>query len=406
MRRMDPTAPGLLRAIGLLADGPVPWGRPVPAVGSGVFLVELPAPLPSAPLELTRVGKWLERVESLRLDGGRPTSRALAARLAAFWLPSQVVLYVGATPTSIANRVRALRETPLGERRPHPGGHWLQALSGLERARIWWAATDAVEEYEDALLTAFGEGVPAAERSALPDTEVVLPFANLRTPTGARKQTGLTGSIRAEPVAPTPPTRVVQLPDGDADGARGEPPARTTRAAPKASASRRTGATVAPKVEATRRTLEQVQLTTDGAARLQEELRVLTQERRPEVVARIRAAKELGDLKENADYHAARDEQGFLEGRIQAIEALLRGAEVVAAPTAGGSIGLGSTATVEADGDEVTYVLVGTSEANPNDGRISVASPVGKALLGRRAGDEVVVRTPQGEARYRVVSVG
>ena len=406
MRRMDPSAPGLLRATGLLADGPVPWGRPVPAVGSGVFLVELPAPLTSAPLELTRVGKWIERVESLRLDGGRPTSRALAARLAAFWLPSQVVLYVGATPTSIANRVRALRETPLGERRPHSGGHWLQALSGLERARIWWAATDAVEEYEDALLTAFGEGVPAAERSALPDTEVVLPFANLRTPTGARKQTGLTGSIRAEPVAPTPPTRVVQLPDGDADGARGEPPAGTTRAAPKPSAPRRPGPAVAPKVEAARRTLEQVQLTTDGAARLQEELRVLTEERRPEVVARIRAAKELGDLKENGDYHAAREEQGFLEGRIQTIEALLRGAEVVAAPTAGGSIGLGSTVTVEADGDEVTYVLVGTSEANPNDGRISVASPVGKALLGRRAGDVVVVRTPQGEARYRVVSIG
>jgi transcription elongation factor GreA len=279
-------------------------------------------------------------------------------------------------------------------------------LSGLERARIWWAATDAVEEYEDALLTAFGESVPAAERSALPDTEVVLPFANLRTPTGARKQTGLTGSIRAEPVAPTPPTRVVQLPDGDADGARGEPPAGTTRAAPKPSAPRRPGPAVAPKVEAARRTLEQVQLTTDGAARLQEELRVLTEERRPEVVARIRAAKELGDLKENGDYHAAREEQGFLEGRIQTIEALLRGAEVVAAPTAGGSIGLGSTVTVEADGDEVTYVLVGTSEANPNDGRISVASPVGKALLGRRAGDEVVVRTPQGEARYRVVSIG
>jgi transcription elongation factor GreA len=406
MQRMDPSAPGLLRAVGLLADGPVPWGRPVPAGRPGVFLVELPAPLPSAPLELTRVGKWLERVDSLRLDGARPTSRALAARLAAFWLPSQVVLYVGATPSSIGNRVRALRETPLGERRPHPGGHWLQALSGLERARIWWAPTDAVEEYEDALLTAFAEGVTAAERAALPDAEVVLPFANLRTPTGARKQTGVTGSIRAEPVVATPPTRVVQLPDGDADGAHGEPPTRRTRAAPRPSASsRRTGAAVAPKVEAGGRTVEQVQLTTDGAARLQEELRVLTEERRPEVVARIRAAKELGDLKENAEYHAAREEQGFLEGRIQAIEALLRGAQVVAAPTAGGAIGLGSTVTVEADGDEVTYVLVSTSEANPSGGRISVASPVGKALLGRATGDEVVVRTPQGEARYRVVSV-
>ena len=400
---MDPSAPGLLRAVELLADGPVPWGRPVPAVGSGVFVVELPAPRATAPIELSRIGKWLERVESLRLDGERPSSRALAARLAAFWLPSQVVLYVGATPTSIANRVRALRETTLGERRPHPGGHWLQTLTGLEQARIWWAATDAIEEYEDALLAAFGEGVPAAERTALPDREVVLPFANLRTPTGSRKQTGLTGSILSEAVAPAPPTHVVQLPDGDADGARGEPPARKTRAAPKAASSRRT---VAPKGEVSTRSAEQVQLTPDGAARLQEELRMLTEGRRPEVVARIRAAKELGDLKENADYHAAREEQGFLEGRIQTIEALLRGAEVVEAPSAGSAIGLGSTVTVEADGDEVTYVLVGTSEADPKGGRISVASPVGKALLGRGAGDEVTVRTPQGEARYRVVSVG
>jgi transcription elongation factor GreA len=401
---MDPSAPGLLRAVGLIADGPVPWGRSVPAVGAGVFLIELPAPRATAPIELTRVGKWLERVETLRLDGRRPTSRALAARLAAFWLPSQVVLYAGATPNSIANRVRALRETPLGERRPHPGGHWLQALTGLERARIWWAATDAIEEYEDALLAAFGEGIPAAERAALPDTEVVLPFANLRTPTGARKRTGLTGSIRAEPVTAAPPTRVVQLPDGDADGARGEPPARKARATPKpASASRRP---IAPKVEASGRNMEQVRLTTEGAARLREELRVLTEERRPEVVARIRSAKELGDLKENADYQAAREEQSFLEGRVQTIEGLLRGAEVVDAPTAGSAIGLGSTVTVEADGDEVTYVLVSTSEANPGDGRISVVSPVGKALIGRGAGDEVVVRTPQGEARYRVVSVG
>jgi transcription elongation factor GreA len=404
MRRMDLTAPGLLRDVGLLADGPVPWGRPVPAVGPGVFLVEFPAPRATAPIELTRVGKWLERVDSLRLDGERPTSRALAARLAAFWLPSQVVLYVGASPNSIANRVRALRETPLGERRPHPGGHWLQTLTGLEGSRVWWAATDAIEEYEDALLAAFRAGIPADERSALPDRDVVLPFANLRTPTGARKQTGLTGSIRADPVTPAPPTRVVQMPDGDADGARGEPPPRKSRSAPKAAPSARR--TVAPKGDAAGRNLEQMQLTTDGAARLQEELRVLTEERRPEVVARIRAAKELGDLKENADYHAAREEQGFLEGRVQTIEALLRGAQVVEAPVAGSAIGLGSTVTVETDGDEVTYVLVSTSEANPSEGRISVASPVGKALLSRGAGDEVVVRTPQGEARYRVVSIG
>ena len=396
---MDGTAPGLLRAVGLLADGPVPWGRQVPASGPGVFVVELSAPRTVAPIELTRIGKWLERVETLRLDGARPSSRALAARLGAFWLPSQVVLYVGATSTSIPSRVRALRETPLGDRRPHPGGHWLHALKGIEHTRIWWASTDAVEEYEDALLGAFGEGVSASERAALPDTDVVLPFANLRTPTGVRKRTGLSGSILAEPVTPAPPTHFVQVPDGDAEGAHGEPPARRARSTP----ARRP---VAPKAEPAQRPTERLQVTVDGEARLRDELRTLVEERRPEVIARIRSAKELGDLKENADYSAAREEQSFLEGRIQAIEAVLRGAEVVATPHADDAIAMGSSVTVEAEGEQVTYVLVSPSEVDPGSGRISVASPVGRALLGHGPGDEIVIRTPQGEAHYRVVSVG
>ncbi len=154
----------LLRAVGLLADGPVVWGRPVPARRAGVFVVELPEPRATAPIELTRVGKWLERVPDLRLDGVHPTSRALAARIAAFWLPSARVLYVGSTDGSIGGRVEAIRNTALGDRRPHSGGHWLHLLTGLERTRIWWAPTDAAEEYEDAVLGAFAESIPVAER--------------------------------------------------------------------------------------------------------------------------------------------------------------------------------------------------------------------------------------------------
>ena len=89
-----------------MADGPAVWGRPVPAQGPGVFVIELPAPRATAPIELTRVGKWIERVDGLRLDGERPTSRALAARLASFWLPSQTVLYVGATERRSAGASR------------------------------------------------------------------------------------------------------------------------------------------------------------------------------------------------------------------------------------------------------------------------------------------------------------
>ena len=115
----------LLRDVGLLADGPLPWGRRVPARGPGVFVIELPGPLPTAPLDLSRIGKWLERVPDLRLDGERPTSKALANRLASSWLPGQVVLYVGATTSNIGARISAMDETTLGDRRPHAGGNWL-----------------------------------------------------------------------------------------------------------------------------------------------------------------------------------------------------------------------------------------------------------------------------------------
>ena len=161
----------------------------------------------------------------LRLDGERPTSKAVAARLAAFWLPSQPVLYIGASENAVSRRVAAIGATALGDRRPHAGGHWLHALTMPAGTRIWWAATPAVEEYEDALLAEFAAGIADAERAALPDREVVLPWANLRQATGERKATGLTGSLLPEPVeAPRPPTRVVVLPDGDAEGADGSPP--------------------------------------------------------------------------------------------------------------------------------------------------------------------------------------
>ena len=222
----DRSAPTLLRAVGLLADGPVPWDRPVPPVGAGVFVVELASPLATAPIELTRVGKWLERVPDLRLDGERPTSRALAARLAAFWLPSQPVLYVGSSTASVGRKAAAIRETVLGDRRPTSAGHWLATLRLPAGTRVWWAATSATEEYEDALLAAFADGVTEEERAALPDTATVLPFAVLARPTGERKRTGLSGSLIPEvKEPPRPPTRIVQVPDGDAEGAHGEPPA-------------------------------------------------------------------------------------------------------------------------------------------------------------------------------------
>ncbi len=409
---LERSAAGLLRAVGLLPDGPVVWGRPLPPTNAGVFVIELAEPRATAPLELARIGKWVERVPELRLDGERPTSKAVAARLSAFWLPSQPVLYIGTSEHSVSRRVAAIGATALGDRRPYSGGHWLHALKMPAGARIWWAATPAVEEYEDALLAEFAAGIPDAERTALPDQKVVLPFANLRQATGERKATGLSGSLLPEPVEPPrPPTRVVVLPDGDAEGADGSPAPKRGRAPAKAAPARRAApagagaAAVAPTPTPEVAPPVDGALTVEGAQRLRAELETLTRVKRPEVIARIRAAKELGDLKENADYSSAREEQSFLEGRVQALEARLRTAVIVDAPAAGARIGLGSAVSVSIDGDEVVLTIVGSSESNPATGRISSASPVGRALLGREAGDEVVVTTPAGEQIYKVVAV-
>jgi transcription elongation factor GreA len=398
-----------------MPDGPAVLGRgQIRASGPGVYVVELANPLPRAPIDINVVGKWIERLPGLHLDGERPTSKALAARIGAFWIPSSPVVFIGSSEKSVAGRVQALEHHVLGDRQPHASSQWLKTLR-IDGMRVWWARTDAPEEYEDALLAAFGESVPAAERAALHDSSVVVPFANGRTPSGARKATGITGAVVPEErVAPPPATRVVDLPPGDADGlpeARNAGTTRRTNTAPpppagvrrpRAATPRGRSTTVTPPAQ--RPAVAGVQLTPDGHARLIEEHRQLTQDRRPEVIDRIKRARELGDLKENADYTAAREEQSFLEGRIQAIEGQLRFA-VVVAPTDGSRVALGSRVTVEQDGEEQVFTVVGPTESDPSSGRISSVSPVGKALLGRAAGEEAVVVTPRGQTRYRVVSI-
>src|SRR5262245_21526756 len=220
----DRTAATLLREVGLMADGPAPWGRPVRHPAPGVFLVELPAPLASPPLDLALVGKWLERVPELRLDGARPVSKDLQARLAAFWLPSQPVLLVGSSPGSVAGRLSAMAKTVPGDRKPAWTGFWLHFLRNVGELRVWWAATDAPEEYEDALIDAFAAGVPEAERERLPGGGLAMPWAVLRSPAGIRKPTGIANPLLPEVKAPEPPPvkRIVHLPTAEADGARDE----------------------------------------------------------------------------------------------------------------------------------------------------------------------------------------
>ena len=424
------SAASLLREIGLRPDGPVLWGRPLTTRAAGCYLVELPGPLPRPPLEFNRVGKWMERVPELRLDGERPTSKALAARIASLWLPSSAVVYAGATAGSLGGRVLALAHHVLGDRRPHADGHWLHLLLGMERARIWFAETDAPEEAFDAVLDAFGAAVGPSLPPGRPAGALLLPWANLRRPTGERQVTGITGSVLPGEVAPTPPpTRRVDVPPGDADGARGDERGSGTvrrTQAPVPVSEQGSGRPVAdrgaaiakarlqPTVRAPRATTPKVvppsarsvpvPLTADALARLEVELDELSRVKRPDVVARIKAARELGDLRENAEYQAAREEQSFLEGRIRLLEERKRNA-VLIDESGGDRARIGSTVVLEHDGETIVYSLVGSAESDPAAGRLSVDSPVGAALLRAVAGDDVEVRTPRGAVRYRVVEV-
>ena len=145
-------------------------------------------------------------------------------------------------------------------------------------------------------------------------------------------------------------------------------------------------------------------LSAQGIVSVHAELDQLTGVERPAVIARIAAARELGDLRENAEYETARKEQSILEGRIEHLAALLRTAvQIEAASTS--HVSLGTTVTVEDGQGEETYTIVGSHEAAPSEGRISSTSPVGRALMGRRAGDSVVVTAPSRAFGLRIVSV-
>ena len=147
-----------------------------------------------------------------------------------------------------------------------------------------------------------------------------------------------------------------------------------------------------------------VYLSTQGIASARAELEQLTVVERPVVVARITAARELGDLRENAEYETARKEQSILEGRIQHLTALLRDAVRIEGSSTS-HVSMGTTVTVADDQGEETYTIVGSHEASPAAGRLSSTSPVGRALMGRRAGDTVSVAAPSGPFGLRIVSL-
>jgi transcription elongation factor GreA len=153
--------------------------------------------------------------------------------------------------------------------------------------------------------------------------------------------------------------------------------------------------------------IEKNPITPEGYARLREELQNLRAVERPRVIQMIATAREHGDLKENAEYHAARDKQSFIEGRVKDLESKLARAEIIdPAKLAGAKVAFGATVGLANEaGDPITYRIVGADETDSVRGWIAITSPLARSLLGREVGDEVKVRTPGGEREYEVLSV-
>ncbi|CDL80290.1 MULTISPECIES: transcription elongation factor GreA [Xenorhabdus] len=155
--------------------------------------------------------------------------------------------------------------------------------------------------------------------------------------------------------------------------------------------------------------MKQIPMTVRGADKLREELEYLKNVRRPQIITAIAEAREHGDLKENAEYHAAREQQGFCEGRIQEIEAKLSNAQVIdiTKMTNNGRVIFGATVTVlNVDSDEEqTYRIVGDDEANIKENLLSVNSPIARGLIGKEVDDVAVIDTPGGKVEYEVLNV-
>jgi len=154
--------------------------------------------------------------------------------------------------------------------------------------------------------------------------------------------------------------------------------------------------------------LEPEHITADGLVALRAEIEQLETEGRQQMAVRIKAARELGDLKENAEYHIAKEDQAHLETKILRLNQRLRAARVVESVDDPDVVGFGCSVAVvdQASGKEHAFTLVGPTEADLKNGRLSAESPVARALIGARAGDIVAVQTPGGERRYRVERVG
>lgn len=149
---------------------------------------------------------------------------------------------------------------------------------------------------------------------------------------------------------------------------------------------------------------DETYLTAEGAEELKRELKELLQVKRPELAIKLKEAVAEGDLKENANYHDAKEQQAFIEGRILYLENIIRSATIISNDGSTDEVRVGSAVTIREEGsdEDEKYMIVGAAEANPHEGKISQKSPIGSALLGHKKGDKVKVQTPNGSVMFKI----
>lgn len=198
---MGQAVASLFASAGLIPAGVVRWDVSVPTKGPGVYVVALTdnpsrtnATVPDAPIGEMATERLLGACPELRLDGIRPTAQQLRNRIAACWLPTETVLYMGKASISVHKRVKQYYDTPLGAKRPHAGGWFLKTLANFDELFVHCASTDKPEVAERVMLDAFIAAVSLPVRERLHDPTLPLPFANLQLPGGRRKRHGITGA--------------------------------------------------------------------------------------------------------------------------------------------------------------------------------------------------------------------
>ncbi|HQQ44361.1 MAG TPA: hypothetical protein PLT24_05645 [Bacillota bacterium] len=185
---------------GIEINGQVLWGEAIRDNKPGIYVVSISSnpkklkTLTNPPIDSEITQDWLEKVNTLRVDGERPSNIDLIQRLSKFWIPDETILYIGKAGTSVRDRVNQYYKTKLGEPRPHAGGHWLKTLLILYELTVFWALTDKPELIEQELLFRFTQGVSAESKNKLIDSSNPIPFANLEYPRGNRKKHGITRS--------------------------------------------------------------------------------------------------------------------------------------------------------------------------------------------------------------------